>query len=213
LTTNTKIEFDRQFATLPPPPPPPSLEPLGVVMGNIPKAENFEQAEAWFRKRCSETNTPLPREVYIKGDFKGLIFAKCSSVAHRDQVIAIVRNCPGGVFPKPWAKVDQPFDIRTAESALSSIKRMLIDWGYNKSAVRVDTDTNTLKIMNKEVAKAEVNDFVLKLTWCDGEWAEWEELQNSEDYVKIQAVAKERLEKAKSSGSGDGKGKGKSFPQ
>ena len=97
-------------------------------------------------------------------------------------MIAIVRNCPGGVFPKPWAKVEQPFDIRTAEFALFSIKRMLIDWGYNKSAVRVDTDTNILKIMNKEVAKSEVNDFVLKLTWCDGEWAEWEELQNmSED--------------------------------
>jgi hypothetical protein len=113
--------------------------------------------------------------------------------------------------PKPWAKSDRPIDVRTAEGALLGIKRMLVSWGYTKSAVRVNTDTCTLSVCGTQVAKASVVDYMLKLEWCDGQWEQWQDLQSSGDLADLKGGAQEKLNKAKNAASVAGKGKGKTF--
>jgi hypothetical protein len=85
-------------------------------------------------------------------------------------------------------------------------------WGYNKSAVNVDTTTSTptLSVAGTVIVKAVVADLKLQLQWCDGEWETWEELQSAEELQNIKTTAQEKLDQAKDRTS---KGKGKKGPE
>ena len=146
---------------------------------------DFEAARQWLIAQCTKSGMPEPIDIYSKGDFKGLIFARCLSCAQRDQPIASINNIPSSVFPKTWARIDQPIDIRMAESALFAIKRMLVEWKFNKRCVRVDTDTKCLCVAGTLLVKATVENFALKLQWCDGKWEQWQALQGSAEHEKI----------------------------
>ena len=49
-------------------------------------------------------------------------------------------------LPRTWAKIEQPFEIRTADSVLFAIKRMLVEWKYNKHCIKVDTEARCLSV-------------------------------------------------------------------
>ena len=125
-----------------------------VVIGNVPplNASSFEDAKNWVIKRCMDSGIPQPVELFFKGDkFEGVMFAKCSSSPHRDLVISTVRNTPNAAAPKPWAKIDEPLDTRTAEAVLFGFKRLLVEWGYSKKSVWVDCESLTLKVAGAEL--------------------------------------------------------------
>lgn len=172
-----------------------------IVVGNIPGNLTFEDAKKWLSKHCDNLKIPPPPEVYTKGEFVGLLFAKCASPTHRDTILASIRaasNAAYGNDQRTWAKIDRPFTLRTVESALLAMRRMLISWEYPKSLVQVDMNNSTLKVAGKEIAKVTVDSYNLQVQWMDGEWEKWEELQSSEEMATIQKAAKERLDKAKS---------------
>ena len=188
-----------------------------VVVGNIPGASTIEQAKAWLSKRCVEAGAPVPADsqMFVKSEdgFKGILFAKSLSVSHRDCIIEAVRNVTGDFAQKPWAKVDQPIDLRMAQSALFAFKRMLVtDWKYSKRCVWVDTNVNELSVAGTTVLKAVVENYELKLSWLDGEWETWEDLQSAKAFVDLKDSAQEKLNLAKAA-SKDAKGKGKSLVQ
>ena len=84
----------------------------------------------------------------------------------------------------------------------------MVEWGYTKQEVRVDT--NVLKVAGKEILKAEVKDFALQLLWSDGEWEKWEELQGAREFADLKKTTREKLDRAKAASAGEnGKGKGK----
>ena len=176
-----------------------------IVIGKLPNKITLDEAKDWIQKICSDAGLPPPVDVYSKGDFKGLLFAKCMSGAHRDQLIANISIAPGD----SWAQQDRPLDTRTACGTLFGFKRMLCEWGYNKSCIKVDPDTGTLSVAGKEVLKVAVKDFVLSLTWSDGQCEEWGDLQDSTELATLKDVGQDKLNKAKSFGSGEIKGKGK----
>jgi hypothetical protein len=188
-------------------------EKLTVVIGNIPNADSLETAQQWLCEHLTKWGLPQTNEAYIKTmDFKGLLFIKCLSTTHRDQLIMRVRNLPSSATPKTFAKTEQPFNIRTAESMLFSIKHMLVEWKFGKGCVKVGTDTLSLSVGGLQVVKVAVTDFALKIEWCDGEWEQWELLQKSEELKSIKDKTEERLKRAKefASAQGSTKGKGKS---
>ena len=179
-------------------------------LGNIPGATNTDQAKEWFRKRRVDAEIPQPVEAFCKStEFNGILFAKCLSVSQRDQTSAAVRNFGGSSFPKPWANIDQPLDVRTAENTLFAFKRMLVDWGYNASCIRIDKELSTLKVAGTEVIQTAVENHSLKIKWCDGEWENWQELRDKPELTTIQQSAQAKLDRAKAGGSSDDKGKGK----
>ena len=110
---------------------------------------------------------------------------------------------------KPWAQVDRPLDQRTAGSVLLAFKRMLVEWGYGKQQVKVDTDACTLQVDGKEILKAKVSDYTLQLQWSDGAWESWEDLQSSAEFDGLRKSAQEKLDRAKGFASTGTKGKGK----
>ena len=133
---DAKADITNSLAALKLEPPESSDANLTVVIGNIPNASNLEQADAWVSKRCSEASVPKPVRTFLKSEvFGGVIFAKCASGSQRDALIEIIRNTPQGANPKPWANIDQPINVRTAESVLFAFKFMLVDWGFGKQSV------------------------------------------------------------------------------
>ena len=182
---------------------------LTVVLGNIPEAGNIDQVAGWVTKRCVETGVPKPLEFFCKSEtFGGVTFAKCTSISHRDNLIASVRSAPTNTTQKPWAKVDQPVNIRTAEGVLFAFKRLLADWGFSKRCVWVDREKCVLSVAGTEVMRTSVENYVLKIQWCDGEWGEWSDLQLAPEFLTMTSTAQQRLDKVKGFKGEKGKGKG-----
>ena len=183
------------------------LSALGVA--------SVEQAQEWIRKLCVSNGIPQPSDVYSKGDWKGLIWAKCNSFPQRDLLITKIPSMITTHLEKKksWAEIDLPIDKRNAESVLFAFKRMLVNWEFPKGSVRVDTDDCSLKISEKVVLKAKVSDYVLQLRWCDGDCESWEELQTSVELETIRKAAQEKLDRAKGFAGIGNIGKGKRGPQ
>ena len=65
-----------------------------------------------------------------------------------------------------------------------------------------------MSVEGKSILKAKVENFTLSLQWLDGEWQQWQELQDDNDVKTMQAETQQRLDRAKGAAS-DSKGKGK----
>jgi hypothetical protein len=189
-----------------------------VVIGNIPEAATFESAKNWLTKHCKEFGlvTPLESDIYHKGVFNGMLFAKCPNISQRDQLIESIRKAASQHSPgtsgvpsqKLYAKMDQPLSTRTVETALYSMKRMLIDWGFNAGCIKYDVPCGAFSVAGREIVKVTVKDSAMQLEWCDGQWESWRDLQDSTELATIRASAQSKLDKAKAFSSNKGKGKG-----
>ena len=211
----TQLEKDMLRLKVSPPacssPPVPSRQ-FNVVIGNIPEATSFETAKSWITTQASSWNINIPAEhVFTKSSYTGILFVKARSIEERDTIITNITNM-AKLGKDAWktnvfAKVDLPIDERTVRSTLFAIRRMLVDWGYHKSAIKVDTDQATVEIQGKPIVHISVVNYELQVEWCDGEWERWEDLQNASDLTSIKSKAHDQLSKAKDLASNKGKGK------
>ena len=176
-----------------------------IAIGKVPNASTIDQAKDWTREFCTKAGLPQPLEVFSKGDFKGLAFAKCMSETHREQLIASINSSSG----ETWANQDRPIDVRTAWGTLMGFKRILLGWGYNKACIKIDAVSGSLSVAGKEVLKVTVQDYVLNLAWSDGQWEEWGDLQKSSELTKLKDSGQEKLDRAKANASVTFKGAGK----
>ena len=187
-----------------------------IVVGNLPgEATNtFEAAQGWVKKHCDQHGLAhfQTTDMYCKTNFVGLVFVKCGSPTDKDKLLSSITE-----VAKPtahlktknlFAKPDQPMDIRMAESCLLRMKRMLGDWGYNKTCIKVEGDfSKTLSVAGKIIVKAVVQDYKLVLQWTDGEWESWQDLQSSQELSTIKEEVQGKLTAAKEMGLTKGKGK------
>ena len=77
----------------------------------------------------------------------------------------------------------------------------------NPKCIKVSTDTGTLKVDGKDVAKAMVEGDEFKIEWLAPEWASWEELQQSKELQEITKTSKDRLASSRAN-TAKGAGKG-----
>ena len=189
---------------------------LVAVIGNIPGADSFEAARKWVQDFCTTNNMKVPKDeaVFFKSRFTGIVFAKFLSEIERNQFVDAVRAIPkgfedmGDFTKKTWAKPDQPIDVRTSESVLFAVKRMLVTWGYSKACLNVNLGSSSLEVAGTSIVKVKVKDFSLDLEWADGEWERWDALQSSSELSEIKAAAASKLCAAKEMKMFKGKGKG-----
>ena len=189
-----------------------------AILGNIPEGETFEAAQSWINAHCKQSGVTLPTEMFFKTEYVGVVFAKYTCDADRDKLISSIAALPKKQFakgarnPNIWSRIDRPIDVRMAETCLFRMKRMLGDWGYSKSCIKVeadpDTERLTMKVAGKEVVQVDVKDLQLQVKWCDGEWETWDALQLSAELAQIKSECQGKLDKAKSYCQFKGKGKG-----
>ena len=102
-----------------------------------------------------------------------------------------------------WVKPDLPAVVRAPQIFLFGLKKMLIDWNFNKGVIKVDTDMNTLVVDGKRVVQVSVHENMMHYVWAE-EWRNWPEFQEDQNVQNL----KERVSKMVA-GSGKGKGKQK----
>ena len=71
----------------------------------------------------------------------------------------------------------------------------------------MDREARTLTVAGTKVLEVVVEENVLKMKWCNGEWESWEDLQAAKELADIQQKAQDTLNRAKGS-TDKGKGKG-----
>ena len=78
-----------------------------AIMGGLFTLENLECAKQWITNMMWHSHGPSPIEVYCKGDFNGILFAKFNTRGERDAAIQIFRKAgcyEGG--KQVWMKPD-----------------------------------------------------------------------------------------------------------
>ena len=184
-----------------------------VVVGNIPGKESFDAAKEWLLSHCKSVGHKTP-EIFYKTSYTGILFAKFGSKSEAIDLIGSISKLGGTFAPgkknedKIYAKVDKPIEIRTAEGTLFAIKRLLIEWGFSKSCVKIDTESSTLSVAGKTILSVAVDNYALIFKWCDGDWEKWDDLQNSEEFTSLKEESQGRLNKVKDLQGAKGKGKG-----
>ena len=94
----------------------------------------------------------------MKGDYKGIMFAKFESKPERDRAARVLKEAglrEGGASVR--AKADLPAERRAPHNFLFGLKHLLVDWGFNRSNLWIDTDTGTLKTDTELIVTAVVS--------------------------------------------------------
>ena len=88
------------------------------------------------------------------------------------------------------------------------LKRLLVEWKFNKKALQFDDDTMILTVEKKPVVLVHAHEGHLKLEWLDDKWGSWEQLLNATEYKELVENANVALKIAQELRA-KGKGKGK----
>ena len=181
---------------------------LTMVLGGLESLSDVDEAWQWIADHMWTMHGPPPTEVYCKGDFSGMVFARFESTADRDRAVNLMnrrRRREGG--NNIWAKPDEPVDIRVPTSFMRGLRWILAEEGYTKKDYYICPETLTFEAGGAKVLKAGVKDGILDLEWLDPAWKEWHALQNSEGFRKLLQQAQTKLT---NTSKGKGKSKGKS---
>ena len=175
-----------------------------AVLGGLSGLDDEDEAAAWLMDKLASLSAPTAKEVYTKGDeYRGTIFAKFGKKAERDDAVNKLRKARYQHGDKAvWAKPDLPFEERAMRHLLFGAKRVMTEWGYDKSALWADTSNGTLSIAGEKVVSAAIAD--RKLTVRYG--PQWEEYLHSDakfpEWKELVDTIRAKLDKAPSKGKG-----------
>ena len=182
-----------------------------AVVGGLQSASSVSVAKGWMEASLKKAGVDGYGDIYHKGDdtnFNGMLFIKFESETLREDGMRKFNLMKTGLHDaKSYMSADLPVQERVPRSVLFQLKRMLIDWAFQKGSVYVNTDNGTLEVEGAGVAKVYATDYVLKVDWINPEWENWKELQTDTGFTALIADAQKKLEAAKKRVS---KGKGKS---
>lgn len=183
-----------------------------AVVGGLGISWSMHEAEQWLKDKLWHIGGLQPVEVFAKGDFKGLLFAKFGSKANRDDAVSALQRA--GIKEgdrKVWAKPDLPLEKRVVKAFVFGLKYAMVEkWGYNKSQIWVDPEEGALWVENEmAVGSVKVCGAELKVDFHNG-WGDW---LSDADFPQLLDLRKSLEAKLQSAGSGTkgdkGSGKGK----
>ena len=110
-----------------------------------------------------------------------------------------------------WAKIDRPLEERLPESFAFSVKKVLVEWGWSRSALYVDRDSAVLYLGTDKVLSSRVSGDKFEVDFGDG-WKEYLQAPELDDaFTKAQEKLTKKVQlKGKGKGKGQEKGKSKS---
>ena len=169
-------------------------------------------AYSWLKDKMWYLHGPQPVEMYIKGEFDGILFVKLESNEDRDAAVRVLRSNTngnnsgvGGEYDDAdyWAKSDMALPQRTVHSFVFGAKAAMVEWGWPKRALWADPVSGTLSLAKKEVLTAAVVNEKVTITYSEG-WQTYCENPNFPQIKELIHTANEKMAK----GAGKGKDKG-----
>ena len=187
-----------------------------VFVGGLGGFNDKHDAEKWLTDQMWWSYAPMPTEWYFKGnEFQSKLFAKFGSSAEADTALQKIKNINVKYNDKEiFAKIELPLEIRLTRSQLFLAKDILVDNGFDKHSLWVETSTNTLQCGKDDVVLAiNIDKGQLRASFepgVDAEGLSWADyIEKEQAFVKSLADANEKLAKNKAPSKGLGKGKAK----
>ena len=102
------------------------MRELTLVIGGLSATGSKENAETWIYDKLWYAHGPKPVNVYMKGEFSGILFVQFCSRADREGAVHILKNsgCQEE-GTKVWAKRDQALEVRIINSLVWGTKNLL----------------------------------------------------------------------------------------
>ena len=181
-----------------------------AVIGGMTEANSFKEAMDWVEQSLEKAGLKRPDDTFIKGDaFEGIFFARFPDGASMNQAVEYISSQRIKYKGKPaWSGQDRPLQERVPRGFLFGMKRMLVEWGFNKKAINVIDASNTLAVEGEPILTAGVESDTLKMKWLAKSWEEWKDLTEAVQFQDLRKQADSKLTAAKILNS-KGKGKGK----
>ena len=178
-----------------------------AVIGGLDSLGSLDEGKRWIKNELWKEWLPQPVEMYCKGDYNGVVFAKFLSVDERDAVITNLKSSKKKRGNKTvWSAIDKPVEVRAPLAFLYGAKDLLVQWGEPKGNFWVDPDGMRLTHDGKQVVSVAVRDAKLCLDYGEG----WSEYVQSQEWSNLSETASNKLDRKRAKGSGKGsKGKGK----
>ncbi|CAE7030851.1 unnamed protein product [Symbiodinium sp. CCMP2592] len=183
-----------------------------VAVGGLGTLTCSHTASQWLMNKLKEFSAPIPTSVFSKSsEFKGLLFAKFSSMFERDTAVAILRSAKLMEGKDHiWATPELPPATRARKLFLLGLRWQLGEWGFDKREVQVDDEYTQMTIDNKAVLKLSAGDDDLKYLWAE-QWARWDEFQQSSELADLSTKASNVMLKQQAKGAGKTKSKSKNI--
>ena len=189
--------------------PRPDEKEKTLLIGGQGSFNNKEDAERWLSNQLWYYNGPTSVEVYCKGAFSGIIFAKFHSKGERDLALRTLKEAAKeDTSKKVWVKADQVLQERAARSLAFGLKFALHNsWGFETESLWADAEGRTAKVWvgNEDVMTVVVEDKSMKIEYAPG-WKEWLTDPAYPDFKKMVEEWSTKLSNAAASNKGMGKG-------
>ena len=103
-----------------------------AVTGGLQASSCTEEAETWVRDKLWSLWAPSPSEVYCKGDYKGIVFAKFAAQVDRGEAWKALKKAALKEHGhEVWAKESLPVEVRAPKGLLFGLKYLLKKRGIN----------------------------------------------------------------------------------
>ena len=167
-----------------------------------------EEAILWLNEKLKILGD-VKAEIYAKGDFNGILFAKFDSQNLRNQSVERFRKASlSRNGQRCWATEDSPIEERACKNFLFGVKNLLLEWNYGKFEIWVDVKKFEIYFGEDElIASVSVTpEKEMEFSYGEG----WENYLREGKLDKIISKAKEMLSRSLGTTKGKGKNKGKS---
>ena len=174
---------------------------FAMVIGGLHTSASEADAIKFVEDQLHKVGAKQPTSTYVKVTYNGFVCAKYAAKADKDDSIERLRKA--GVYhngSKAWVDEERPKEERAVRGFLFGLKKILVDWDWQKMSIWADTDTGVIYLGDDAIATVSVKEEnILDIKYEEG----WEE------YLRDPAVdaLKESSQKKLSAGGKKGAGK------
>ena len=142
-----------------------------AIIGNLSTTSSEKEAKQWVLDKITAVSAPTPVDIFCKGDFRGLLYAKFDSSIVRDKFIEKMKGTTlKQGSSRIWVDEARSLDDQSLRGFLFGLKKLMVTWDYEKRDLWVDTDTCALSFGTDTVATAQITDNGkgIEVVWGNG---------------------------------------------
>eukprot|EP00973_Karenia_brevis_P069512 9664570-Karenia_brevis.AAC.1 len=110
-----------------------------ALFGGFGKADGSESSKEWLGNQLLSLTGERPDDIYHKGEWNGLLFAKFPTKEKRDHSLEKFRRArPSKGGSQTWGTEDLPVKDRIQKQVLFAAKKLMIEYGHDKFLTWVD---------------------------------------------------------------------------
>ena len=141
---------------------------LTVVMGKLDNESTEAHCTSWMTKQIESICHVSPTRIYVKGEFRGMLWMVFASQSQRDLVVGSLNKQKVAMTSRVvWVALDLPLPMRVEKKFLFTLKKLLLTWGWQGFETRVNISSRSLSIDSKLVVVVDAHDQQFDVRFAD----------------------------------------------